>query len=440
MRRAQGSGALAGRFLGSAGLTRRVMWGGSAACSVLVGAAQQAMAQYTPAQIQTAYGFSQLYNSSSHPLNGAGETIAIVDEGNDSTITSDFSFFNNYFTTSNGGSTTSLNQGSLTVVPETGYTLSQLSTPDLQQLEETSLDVEYAHAIAPAANIVLVETASYSFSDMDKAVQQAVNSENANVVSMSYGADEGSGENTLDNTYTQPSGRGVTYVASSGDTGNSSYPAASPVVLSVGGTSLTLNSSGKIVSETAWTGSGGGTSPIESAPTAQSTATGSSARETPDVAYNADPNTGVGEIYTYNGSLWEAQIGGTSAGAPQWAALVSLVDEGLTLNDGTATSLSTTQLLNELYAIYDTRGSSPLYSEVFNDITSGYNEDSDGNILEYAGTGYDEVTGLGSPIANNLVDYLAGYGVSVPEPASIVGLALAPLLVRRRRRAAVKSS
>lgn len=413
---------------------RPAIWGGSAVCAVLGGAAQQAMAQYTPAQIQTAYGFSQLYNSTSNSLNGAGETIVIVDEGNDSTIASDYSFFNNYFTTGNGGTTTSLNQGSLTVVPETGYTLSQLPTPSLQQIQETSLDVEYAHAIAPAANIVLVETASYSFTDMDNAVQQAVNSEGANVVSMSYGAGEFSSESSVNSTYSQPSGRGVTFVASSGDTGNEEYPAASPDVLSVGGTTLNINSTtGKISSETAWTGSGGGTSPYENAPASQATATGSTAREVPDVAYDADPNTGVGVIYSYENELWEAEIGGTSAGAPQWAALVALVDEGLSEEAGTAESLSTTQLLNDLYGIYDTRDSSPLYSEVFNDITSGYNEDSDGNILEYAGTGYDEVTGLGSSIANNLVDYLAGFGISVPEPMSIFGLALAPLLVPRRR-------
>jgi hypothetical protein len=168
------------------------------------------------------------------------------------------------------------------------------------------------------------------------------------------------------------------------------WPAASPNVLSVGGTSLTLNSDSTWQSETAWNGSGGGVSRYEATPTYQS-GMGYAKRATPDVSYDANPNTGfyIYDTYGYGGVMG---VGGTSAGAPQWAAMVAIADEMAGHNlDGVSQTLP---------AIYSTAQSSA-YSSDFHDITSG----SAGR--NRAGTGFDLVTGWGSPIADAVVPAIA---------------------------------
>jgi len=124
---------------------------------------------------------------------------------------------------------------------------------------ETALDVEWAHAIAPGANILLVEAASASDSDLFAAVNYARNAAGVSVISMSWGSDDSAANRQLDQslsaTYLQtPAGhQGVTFVASTGDHGVASFPSTSPNVLAVGGTDLYLSSSGAISNETAWT-------------------------------------------------------------------------------------------------------------------------------------------------------------------------------------------
>ena len=119
-------------------------------------------------------------------------------------------------------------------------------------------------------------------------------------------------------------------MASSGDSSTVEYPSASPYVLSVGGTTLTLNSNWTRNTETGWSGSGGGTSTIESEPTYQSSVQSSGNRTTPDIAWNADPNTGVAvyDSVRYNGHSGWFQVGGTSAAAPAWAGLIAIADQG----------------------------------------------------------------------------------------------------------------
>ena len=155
--------------------------------------------------------------------------------------------------------------------------------------------MEWAHAMAPGANIMLVEASSTNDSDLFAAVSYAAS--HANVVSMSWGGGEFSGETAYDTQYFDHAG--VAFVASSGDSGApASYPAASPNVLSVGGTALTLGAGNVWSSEVGWSGSGGGPSAYESQPSYQKgvvTQT-STARATPDVAYDADPSTGV-DVY-----------------------------------------------------------------------------------------------------------------------------------------------
>jgi subtilase family serine protease len=184
-------------------------------------------------------------------------------------------------------------------------------------------------------------------------------------------------------------------VAASGDNGAGTlYPSASPNVLTVGGTTLNLTTSGTIISESGWSGSGGGYSSVEGEPSYQSSAgisDPSGKRGVPDVAYDADPNTGY-YVYDSNyyglGGLWA--VGGTSAGAPQWAALVAIADQGRRL----AGNVSLDGASQTLPALYQ-------HPADFHDITSGSNG------AYSAHSGWDPVTGLGSPIANKLIPDLA---------------------------------
>jgi subtilase family serine protease len=323
---------------------------------------------FTPAQIRHAYGFDLVSNQ------GAGQTIYIVDAYNDPNIASDLQTFDAKFGLSNP---------TLTVHKMS----SRLRNSASWGLEE-SLDVEWAHAIAPQANITLVEATSNSNSNLYAAIDWATNN-GAHVVSMSWGGGDASGESSNDSHFNHT---GVSYVASSGDSGGVvEYPAASPYVLSVGGTHLVLNSSGNYSSESAWSSGGGGASHYESEPGYQ-TAFGISlsGRGTPDVSYDADPNTGV-YVYDsyYNPPGWY-EVGGTSAAAPQWAAMIALA------NQSRSTPLST----NNLTSRTEYNGATgSLYGTNYHDITSGSNGYS-------AGPGYDLATGIGTPQANNLVGWL----------------------------------
>jgi hypothetical protein len=176
-------------------------------------------------------------------------------------------------------------------------------------------------------------------------------------------------------------------------------------VLSVGGTTLSLNSDNTWQSETAWSGSGGGVSRYEASPSYQA-GMGYPRRATPDVSYDANPNTGfyIYDTYGYGGVMG---VGGTSAGAPQWAALVAIADEMAGHNlDGVSQTLP---------AIYATASSA--YSNNFHDITSG----SAGR--NRAGTGFDLVTGWGSPIFDSIVPAIganapSSSAVTTPPPAA----------------------
>jgi hypothetical protein len=218
---------------------------------------------------------------------------------------------------------------------------------------------------------------------------------------MSFGGNEFSGETSLDSTFRTPSGHGgVTFIASSGDSGApTSYPAASPNVLSVGGTTLNLTSSNTILSESGWSGSGGGISSIESQPSYQrGTVTQSSTfRTNPDVSYDADPNTGfpVYDSYNNGSSFPWSQFGGTSDASPQWAGLIAIADQGRALNNLSSLD-GPSQTIPMLYG---------LPSADFHDITSGT---STGTPHLSASAGYDLVTGRGTPVANLIIPALAG--------------------------------
>ena len=322
---------------------------------------------YTPAQIRHAYGFDQLKG------NGSGQTIAIVDAYGSPTLASDLATFSTTF---------GLPAANLAVY----YPKGKPTTGDSGWALETTLDVEWAHAIAPGAKIAVVVAKSTSLSDLLGAVDYAVKTVGAKQVSMSWGAAEFSGETSYDSYFNKS---GVSFFASSGDSGAGvMWPAASPYVVAVGGTTLSLDSAGNVLGETAWSGSGGGISAYEAKPAFQANWQGASKRSTPDVSYNANPYTGYPVfISNYNGSSGWITVGGTSAGAPQWAAQQAIVNASRT------TSLSSADA-----ALYGLAAGS--YTADFADIISGSNG------AYSCTTGYDYVTGLGAPNAETLVPAL----------------------------------
>jgi hypothetical protein len=332
----------------------------------------------TPAQVSNAYGLNQV-NFGGVTGNGAGQTIAIIDASYDPNIASDLEKFDSQYGLQGPASFTQYVENGLSQV-NSGWAL------------ETALDVEWAHAIAPAANIVLVEAQS-DLNDLFSAVTFASNLPGVSVVSMSWGASEFAGESAYDSVFTTPAGHnGVAFVAASGDSGTTEYPSASPNVLSVGGTTLSVTSQGNYVSETPWSSTGTGTSSFESQPTYQAAAASaaglaSSGRTTPDVSFDANPATGV-SVYdsiptsAFGQTSWYT-VGGTSVGAPSWAGLIAVADQGLALHG--VGSLSNAQA--SLYQI----------------ASSAFDHPSTGTASSSA---FALATGLGSPKANLVVSAL----------------------------------
>ncbi len=313
---------------------------------------------------------------------GSGVTIAIIDAFGDPSLSTDLSNFDVKY---------GLSAPSLTVI-NVGGTPRRNSGWAL----ETALDVEWAHAIAPGATIRLYIGVDNSFAHLLNAINSAITDNVAAVISMSFGADEGSFSSSgflssYESAFSQAIIQGITPVAASGDTGGAViYPSSSTSVVAVGGTTLTLSSStGAYVSESAWSDSGGGSSILFSEPSYQVgvPAITNNQRGTPDVAYDADPATGFDVFCNFCGG--EFQVGGTSAGAPQWAALVALTVQ---THSGTRLGLAN----NPIYTI----GKGSTYATNFHDVTTGTSGSNS------AGTGWDYTTGWGSPQANNLVPSL----------------------------------
>jgi len=338
----------------------------------------------SPHQVSNAYGFNDV------SAKGKGQVIAIVDAYDDPKIEKDLAVFNKAFglpecTTKNG-------------CFKKVYAANKKPPTDAGWSGEIALDVEWAHAMAPSAKIILVEAASARLEDLYQAVEVAVAS-GANVVSMSWGSNEFAAQVNYDKIFSNPN---VIFTASSGDDGTGTiYPSTSPYVLSVGGTTLHVDSYGNYRSETAWSGSGGGLSAVEPWPVYQSNFSipqSNNMRGVPDVSYNADPQTGF-SVYSSvpgeGGIGWQV-VGGTSAGAPQWAAFVAVANSSL--------KKATIHNINALlYAAgHPNTGNHSYY---FNDINDGKNGQC-GYICN-AQDGYDYVTGLGSPEVANLISELA---------------------------------
>lgn len=531
-----------------------------------------------PDQVRTAYGLDNTSSANQISFNGtagdgAGETIAILDAGDDPYISSDLTTFDTYATQNASNSSYSLSAPpSFKVVGQTGgavptfppiVSLTQngsevtatvatpeqfiagdvesiddtTSNPAYQGLEfqidsvlsptqftfstdpglgnsfggnivnpvdggETSMDVEWAHAMAPDANIVLIEMNSLTFTDTQQAVATA-NALGANVVSMSYAGSEFQGETALDSTYVNSH---TSYIVSSGDEGApAQYAPTSPNVLTTGATNVTLNANNSYQSETAWSnpasitsgsevgstvtfttstptglgvgqqftitdsfgnvlslfqvtgvnpattsitatdefgasglgslvgdvaydgasdpslgpqvgGTTGGPSLYEAqpayqagvVPTSMSEAAGSATpmRTTPDVSFIGGGGTPVVIVDSYdNPSQPFTEGGGTSLAAPCWAGLVAIIDQGLAARG--AAPLSTSNQTDGLQAfLYEAPSSD------FHKITIGYNG------YYSSQSGYDMVTGLGTPIINQLIPEIINAAAPLPPVIS----------------------
>jgi len=419
---------------------------------------------FTPQAIQSAYNLGPLYAAG---LDGRGMTIAIVDSYGSDTIAHDLHVFDQAFglapmcgeegvTCSSGMPTFS--QFHFQGAPATKSIPGKNTTGQEDKSAwalEVSLDVETAHAMAPGANILLVTTPTaetlgvQGFPDMMNAEQYVVDHHMANVISQSFASAEdafGSSQSLLNlrHAYISAAANGVTVLGSSGDGGTANakkspvkvaptipfptveWPASDPLVTGVGGTYLCTNPTAgtndprtlyagppakclanPTQTEVGWTFSGGGFSHVFAKPSYQnvlpagSTAIGSM-RGVPDIGLQASAGSGA-LVYIslpgYSGLSCGASlcssgwydIGGTSLSCPQWAALVAIADQVAGHGLG---------LINPaLYAV----ANGPDYSADFFDVTTG-NNTADPSVPGYpATTGWDPITGLGTPNAANLI-------------------------------------
>ena len=325
---------------------------------------------YTPQQIRAAYDFPP-------DSTGLGQTIALVTTGNQPNIESDLRVFSRFF---------SLPEARLTVgrigpVPE---------NPAQDWSLETTLDVEWAHALAPQAQLVLIYAASDRIGDLMQGVDTAAEM-GADVVSMSWGERERPGQEKLEQIFRlHPS---VLFTAAAGDQSSVLlYPAASPQVLCAGGTSLILSGNGTRVSETVWYDTGGGPSSLFTIPPFQASMEGirektSGMRGTPDVSFCADPEYGVAIYHSAPifGSAGWGRAGGTSLAAPAWAAILA----GIRQRKGEVEP-------EDLYRVAG--GNRYLEPQpYFTDIVQGETR------LYQAQKGWDLCTGLGSPRVSRLL-------------------------------------
>jgi Subtilase family len=350
-----------------------------------------ALVGFTPAQIRHAYGFDKVFFQSGGqeiPGDGRGMTIALFEVGDTPGLIDDLHIFDSAFGLPDLTSWLPGYPQPTTPSLETIGVGGQLPPPGGSETEEI-LDVEWVHAVAPAASILVVEAADHS--QLPQADALAAAQPGVVVVSNSYSTYdylESPYELGDDVSFTTPVGHGgVTFLDSSGDTGAPSHPPSfSPNVISVGGTSLALDPAGNYGYETGWAGSGGGLSLYQPLPAFQRRAVspGVNRREVPDVSIVGNPNTGV-MVYDPLRGGW-AVGGGTSLSAPLWAAIIAIADQGRAIN-GLGSLDGATQTLPDLYR---------LPKRDFHDITVGNNGFR-------AHRGYDLVTGLGSPYVDRVV-------------------------------------
>ena len=396
-------------------------------------------AVHTPAQIRAAYGLDPLpaagasLTTAQAAALGAGQTIYLVDAYHDATALSDLNAFSAKFGVPTCTGVTVAPTATLPLAtPPSGCTFTQISSTSAGAMTatvpaynatwapESKLDVQWAHAIAPLARIVLIEMPD-SMSTSILGANLLATKLGKGVVSMSFGSAEAAWAPTVDSYF---AGAGMTYVAAAGDSGSQVlWPAVSPNVVAVGGTSLNWSGSGTRY-EAAWTSGGGGMSAYVPLPSWQSgvTPAGGSAlarRAVPDVAFNANPVTGEYVALTLPGAstVWSA-YGGTSIAAPQWAGVIAVAN---------AIRVANAQaVLGDIHnLLYTSIGKVPgTYAAALGDVVDGTN----GSCATCrAGVGFDQTTGWGTPSAGGLLPALTGVASSqstAPTPPATTPVTL----------------
>jgi hypothetical protein len=322
---------------------------------------------YGPSSLQSAY---VLPSSTA----GSGETVAVVDAYNDPNAASDLATYRS------AAGLPACGSGCFSVVNQNGAASPLPSNAGTTGWDvEESLDIDMVSAICPNCHIILVEVNSPTTANLGTGVNSAV-SLGAKFVSNSYGGSESSSDSTYDSDYYNHPGVAVT--ASAGDDGYGvSYPAASPDVVSVGGTSLSTASNSRGWTETVWgsssggEGTGSGCSADSSKPSWQ-TDTGCTRRTDNDVAAVADPNTGVAVYDSYSEGGW-LEVGGTSAASPIVASVYALA----------GTPAAGTYPASYIYA----------HTSNLFDVTSGADGSCSPAYLCTGEVGYDGPTGWGTP-------------------------------------------
>jgi subtilase family serine protease len=391
---------------------------------------------YNPFQMRRAYNIDTLINAG---FDGRGKTIVIIDAFQSPNIVGELNVFNSFFGLPGlDGLGAVGNIGTFKQVAPDGLTPFDPNDTDMQGwAEEISLDVEWAHAMAPNANITLVLSKSDSDVDILSATKFAVDNHLGDIISQSFGENESCVDPALlakqHQVFADATMKNITIFASAGDDGASqpscdgpgfvkavSSPASDPLVTGVGGTELHAaryclaslgcvpaanpapgTHQGEIVWNEPGIGStGGGFSVLFDNPSFQAGAIhgGNKQRGVPDVSYSAAvlhgilvyldiPNVGTGFFL----------FGGTSAGSPQWASILAIADQKAGLNLG---------FINK--ALYQIGKSGEKYPKSFFDITSGNNSVvEDVSIQGFtAGQGWDATTGLGSPTTDQLLNFL----------------------------------
>ncbi len=340
-----------------------------------------------PSMMDNAYGLTALHNKG---VTGKGQAVVIVDACGDPSIASDLKTFDSTF---------KLPNPKLNIYYPQGKNVCVNSLWSV----ETSIDVEWAHTVAPGATISLVISRTSS-GDLFGSWVYALIYHLGNEISNSWGGPGycKTGSN-LGQIVNQANRAGVTILASSGDSGwwgngtnnKVQLPADCQGVLTVGGTTLTVSSSGKYMGESAWGGSGGGYVTKAHEPTYQSSVKINDKFNElgkPDVSADANPYTGV---WVYNSGGWSVW-GGTSVACPLWAGFLADVNQIRSSHGYSPAGLVAPFLYEKVYGV---SGKSSLYGKDFHDITTGSNGWP-------AGKGWDPVTGLGSFIAPTLAETL----------------------------------
>ena len=397
---------------------------------------------YAPADLHGAYkmptlpttlaGYTHLTPAQAAQY-GAGQTIYLIDAYHDATALADLNLFSTKYNLPQCTQIAITKAAALPVartdacdfgiayVSATGAFTTTAPTANSQWLEEISLDLQMAHMAAPLARIVLIEGANSYLNVLAAGANLADTFGGPGVVSMSFGVPEYTyNAETVYDTWAF-SGKNLSYVASAGDSGQQvNWPANSPNVIGVGGTTLTWTGTGTR-SEVAWQGTGGGYSTTYLAPSWQSAltipllpkmsaggqcvyCTNVRTRAVPDVAMVADPYSGVVITMKYNNVQYWLSFGGTSVGAPITAGIIAVGNATRAVANKAALGLFNANFYNETYSVAN---------GAFSDVTTGNDcmvQCTATTITkDSAATGYDPVTGFGTPNVTTLISQMVAH-------------------------------